>query len=365
MSSTGFSRCLLLKKQIESDLGCKMSSGRPDFLDLSEPEHKLSSPSEKPYGDLPIDSGFIANRKFIQNFKEGSGEKIWLRGRVQKKADHVVILVNDCCSLLTSENQDLLSYLDQLTEDSVVDTCGTLSGGEQNWSFCMTQLYGVSESSGEDRSNQASRVAAFRARSDAISLFRNFLVDHEFIEVGTLGEVNTALHLDISRIFCLIEGRCLEALMEVEDNYMEIVSFVSFMLDAFSHLRGGSNPTPILTFRECLNILGAGAGDLFKSESDKFDPAALTEKIKSEFGTDCFVIDKLPRMGDAMPDPFNAEVCNRFEGYCNGKVVITGQQNVHDATLIHQRCAIHMHNGTMPHGKFSIDIRTLATILQS
>ena len=85
---------------------------------------------------MPIDSGFIANRKFIQNFKEGSGEKIWLRGRVQKKADHVVILVNDCCSLLTSENQDLLSYLDQLTEDSVVDTCGNRIFLHRNFHVC-------------------------------------------------------------------------------------------------------------------------------------------------------------------------------------------------------------------------------------
>jgi len=295
------------------------------------------------------------------------GEQIWLRGRVQKKEEHVVLLVNDACSLLTSENQDLLSYLDKLTEDSVVDTCGTLSGGEDCWSFCMTQLYGVSESAGEDRSDQTSQVAAFRARSDTISLFRNILSNHDFLEVGTLGDVNAALHLDIPRIFCLIEGRCLEALMEVEDNYLEIVSYVAFMLDAFVALRDddSSEPTPVLTFRECLTILGSEVGaDPFSLPSEtKLDLAALTEKIKVEFGTNCFVIDKLPRQGDAMPDPYNPDVCNRFEGFCGGKLVITGQQCVHDATLIHQRCAIHMHNGSMPHGKFSIDIIQLSKVL--
>merc|ERR1719461_2747674 len=91
----------------------------------------------------------------------------------------------------------------------------------------------------------------------------------------------------------------------------------------------------------------------------------LTKKINIRFGTDCFIIDKLPRRNDdAMPDPYNTRVSNRFEGYCFGRLVATGQQNVHDAHRVHQRSAIHMHNGTMPHGKFSIDISQLAKFLQ-
>lgn len=156
--------------------------------------------------------------------------------------------------------------------------------------------------------------------------------------------------------------------MEVNDNYSEIVSLCASLLDSFAFMMKGSAvaQTPVLTYRECLLILDSSAGtDPFaEMSSENLDLEALTKKVAKEFGTNCFVIDKLPRGGDAMPDPYNANVCNQFQGICAGKLVIEGQQSVHDATRIHQRSAIHMHNGSMPHGVFSINITDFASTLQ-
>jgi len=356
----GVSKCLLLKKQIELDLGHKLT-GRPDALDLSEPEHKLFSPSEKPFGDLPIDSGFMAKRQFAKEYDTSIGAA-WFRGRVEKSHDKIVLFVQNKPALLTSENKELLSYLDQLAEDSIVDIFGQLSGGEAGWSISMSQLYGISESVGEERSQQEAAAKLLRCKSKITSFFREVISAHEFVEVGSISEANEALRLDIPHVYCVTAGTRMDVIMEIQDNYLELVALVSFILERFSStFPGFSEGAPILTFKECCILTGQSP----TISQSSLDGVILRKAVKEKFNADCFVIDKLPRQGDAMPDPYNADVCNLFIGYCCGQEILRGQQNVHDATRIHQRTQIHTHQGTMPHGSMQFDIDILAKIVAS
>ena len=96
------------------------------------------------------------------------------------------------------------------------------------------------------------------------------------------------------------------------------------------------------------------------ADLQQFDIETLSAKVKHKYDTDFFIIDKLPADGISVPDFYNSDVCNKFAGFFCGVKVLTGQQNVHDGTMI--RGVFDTNQGQFPSAGCLVDLATLSRL---